>query len=156
MFKSDEDFWNDHKLLQNVVELMALRNTPIEKLAEKNIWTLQRLSKSLSNGGIRIFPTVDRATDKLVIDGIDQHEEGREFLPFDLHPGPIIFIDNEVSAKHAATQLQALVNRYYALKPPTYERVKIVSSGDLSKPSEHDIFMRDNGMHVTYITSDRK
>lgn len=156
MFKSDENFWNDHKLLQNVVELMKLRNTRIEKLTEKNIWTLQRLSKSLNNGGINIFPTVDLATKKLVIDAIDPHEEGREFAPFDLHPGPIIFIDNEVSPEDAAMQLQKLSKRYYALKPPLHERIKIKSSDDLFKPSEHDIFMRDNGMHVTYITSERK
>jgi hypothetical protein len=142
------------RLFMNVADKIPSIGNRLEQLSQEDVWSLQKLSKATQYDGFIIFIAVDYKTEKLVIEAFLPHHKNREIPPFEDFPRPLIYIGNDVAPEAVMKELQTMCDRYYSLNPPSYERVKVTANGYMYNTSAHNIFMRDHGMHRTFIPSD--
>jgi len=156
----------DLSFFYNTLELIPVLNeTPLTELRVSDIYILQRLSKAANHDGICIVLGVDFYYRNLIALRLLADLKSKPKLPFSESPKSAIYIGNNVSPELVVKILRDTSRRYTSLNPPPYQKYE---DGDASVPNdefvkenavtkyEHEMFMRDYGMHHISIPIDYK
>lgn len=148
-----------------------LEGIPITRLEEQDIDMLQRISNAAKYDGLVLLLGVDFYDMHLVVDRYLPDVQSKPLLPFYKSPDSEIYISNKADPYQVILNLRELSERYDLLNAPPfqkYEHDDETENHNWSIPIEdfihenakakcqHELFMRDNGMHQTVIPGDYK
>lgn len=137
-----------------------LQEIPISQLEELDIDLLQRLSKAANHEGVTLLLGVDPKDKSLIVASFGLDHQHKPLEPFSDTPDTAIYISNEADPEHVMKILLEMSDRYESLDPPAFQKyaqdddtvpMDEFLEGNARVKYEHEIFMRDHGMHQTVI-----
>jgi hypothetical protein len=148
-----------------------LEEIPIAELRELDIGMLQRISKAANYDGLMLLLSVDFHDQNLVVGSYCPDKKSKPLLPFSESPDSVIYISNDADPEIVFGKLQEISERYNLLDAPSFQKYALddetehcnwtVPIEELIQENaklkfEHEVFMRDYGMHQTVIPVDYK
>lgn len=166
--KEQEDTAFFYYTLQSIYYLEEI---PIAELREADIDMLQRISKAANYDGLMLLLSVDFHDKNLVVGSYCPDRQSKPLPSFTESPDSAIYISNEADPEKALRKLQEMSERYNLLDAPPFQKyahddetehsnwtvpIDELIEGNAKSKYEHEVFMRDYGMHQTVIPADYK
>ena len=148
-----------------------LEEIPIADLRELDIAMLQRISKAANYDGLMLLLAVDFHDKNLVVGSYCPDRQSKPLLPFSESPDSAIYISNDADPETVFRKLQEISERYDLLDAPPFQKyadddetencnwtvpIDEFMQENAKSKYEHEVFMRDYGMHQTVIPLDYK
>jgi len=148
-----------------------LEEIPIAELRELDIDMLQRISKAANYDGLMLLLAVDFHDKNLVVGSYCPDRQSKPMLPFSQSSDSVIYISNEADPEDVFRKLQEISERYELLDAPAFQKyadddeiencnwnvpIEELMQENAKSKYEHEVFMRDYGMHQTVIPADYK